>query len=202
MQWLLDATGQSVEAQAKGDMNDFDRTTGKLKRQWYERPFDWFLGRSEEDLNEAAQERRTSDLRKGSGEILQGMDVPGIDTNVTFKDSEKTIAKRQREAEELIKARQLARAYEVPEELVKTTTDVGTLSALTREHDPEKIEADRRYYDDRAASRADRQLQREMMMLESDRNYDLKRLELNQGNSRRKAELFQALFGLGSAFMI
>ena len=202
MQWLLDATGQSVDAQARGDMADFDRTTGKLKRQWYERPFDYLLGRSEEDLNEAAQQRRTSDLRKGYGEILQGMDVPGVNTEVTYKDSQKTIDKRQREAEELIKARQIARANEVPEELVKATTDIGTLSALTRKHDPEKIEADRRYYDDRAASRADRQLQREMMMLESDRNYDLKKLELNQGNSRRKAELLQALFGLGHTFMI
>lgn len=202
MQWLLDATGQSVDAQARGDMADFDRTTGKLKRQWYERPFDYLLGRSEEDLNEAAQQRRTSDLRKGYGEILQGMDVPGVNTEVTYRDSQKTIDKRQREAEELIEARQIARANEVPEELVKATTDIGTLSALTREHDPDKKEADRRYYDDRASERADRQLQREMMMLQSDRDYDLKKLELNQGNARRKAELFQTLFGLGRAFMI
>ena len=77
----------------------------------------------------------------------------------------------------------------------------SSLNLFKRQDEAQK-EADRRYYDDRASERAERQLQREMMMLESDRNYDLKKLELNQGNARRKAELFQALFGLGSAFMI
>lgn len=73
---------------------------------------------------------------------------------------------------------------------------------LFKRQEEAREEADRRYYDDRASQRADRQLQREMMMLQSDRDYDLKKLELNQSNARRKAELFQALFGLGSAFMI
>lgn len=44
--------------------------------------------------------------------------------------------------------------------------------------------SDRRYYDDR----------------DSDR--ELKMIELSHGDRSRKAELFQALFGLGSAFMI
>ena len=60
----------------------------------------------------------------------------------------------------------------------------------------------RRHYADRADQRADRQAEREMLMLNANQDRELKRFELEQGGRSRKAELFQALFGLGSAFMI
>ena len=60
----------------------------------------------------------------------------------------------------------------------------------------------RQYYADRADARADRKADREMQMLNAAQDRELKRFELEQGNSSRRADLFKALFGLGTAFMI
>ena len=60
----------------------------------------------------------------------------------------------------------------------------------------------RMHYQDRADRREDARLEREMLMLNANQDRDLRKFELEQGNRSRKAELFQALFGLGSAFMI
>mgnify|MGYP006214152983 CR=1 FL=1 len=203
MQWLADLTGQSIEAQARADINDLDRSSGIVKRQWYEHPWDWLFQRSAEDINKKAQEIRAKQLREsGDGETLQNMNLPGFDTNVTYKDSLATIRNRKEKAEKLSYARETALANDVPESLVNSTNSVGKLKSLEKEYNPLNVEAkadkkeaksllmyqidqaNKRYYDARQDRRDERRFQRE------------------QDRKQRKSELFQALFGLGSAFMI
>lgn len=85
----------------------------------------------------------------------------------------------------------------------QTYQDQEESLSLQREDARRREERDiRRYYSDREDQRADRQAERELRLLNANQDRELKRFELDQGNKSRKADLFKALFGLGSAFMI
>ena len=77
---------------------------------------------------------------------------------------------------------------------------------LINKYDAEQPGSPQNIYRMQLEDRKERRQQRldELNFRRDQRNLDreVRMMELNQSNNRRKAELFQALFGLGSAFMI
>ena len=207
----------SLDDAARGELGNLSDDRSKFKDGKYDigdRLRGLLGGYSEEDVRERAAQIRKKDIenldsvRKARVAIQENL--PGA--------SEATTALRNDETENQYKDRlaadasrgQATSAYSAVKgadlSLIKnlSTQEIKRLASAQQHANEQALvdKSDKRYTDalvrdaqiradDRRDRREDRAMERELRMM-----------ELDQKSKNKKAELFQALFGLGSAFMI
>lgn len=204
----------SLEDAAKGEMGNLsdDRTSFDGKYD----PFDHLRGAlggySEEDVRKKAQELLEKKINQTNPGLRGAIEenLPGTNPDDLKIGKEETIADYEKRLGQL-NQRGLAvtdysavKGSDLSQTEKLTTQQIRKLTSAQRDANEQAIvdKADQRYTDaliraeqiradDRSDRREDRAMERELRML-----------ELDQRGRKSKAELFQALFGLGSAFMI
>jgi len=205
----------TVKDAARGEMSELsdDRKSFDGKYNWGDQLRGLLGGYSEEDVREKAAEmvrKETTDSKSEDIETIRQL-VPGLkDGSLDMKVGETDAKYGARLAGKKLEASAIQELLSNPKadiSMVKDGMSAAAIQQLSRNLKDEatqkaEIKSDTRYYDmlEREAQR--RQDDREDRRAERADNREIRLLELNQSNNRRKSELFQALFGLGSAFMI
>jgi len=205
----------SVKDAARGEIGELsdDRTSFDGKYNWGDQLRGLLGGYSEEDVREKAAEmvrKETTDSKSEDIETIRQL-VPGLkDGSLDMRVGETDSKYGARLAGKKLEASAIQELLSNPKadiSMVKDGMSASAIQQLSRNLKDEatqkaEIKSDTRYYDmlEREAQR--RQDDREDRRAERADNREIRLLELNQSNNRRKSELFQALFGLGSAFMI
>lgn len=206
----------SVEDAAKGEMGNLsdDRTSFDGKYNWGDKFRGLLGGYSEEDVREEAQKLLEKNINKTNPELRGAIEenLPGLkpgELKIGYVENETEPDYYKRIGQ--LNSRGLAvtdyvgvKGSDLSQTEGLTTQQIRKLAAAQRDANEQAItdKADQRYTDalirteqiradDRSDRREDRAMERELRMM-----------ELDQRGRKSKAELFQALFGLGSAFMI
>lgn len=207
----------SLDDAARGELGNLSDDRSKFKDGKYDigdRLRGLIGGYSKEDVRKRAAELRVKDIEKLS-EVRQARGaiketLPGADNNSTkIGESEEFEDYMDRLSRDVSRG-QATQAYVGTKgadlSLVDglTTQQINRLNAAQQHANEQALvdKSDKRYTDalvrdaqiradDRRDRREDRAMERELRMM-----------ELDQKSKSKKAELFQALFGLGSAFMI
>lgn len=206
----------SVKDAAEGEMSNLsdDRTSFDGKYDTFDRVRGFLGGYSEEDVRKEAQKLLEKKINQANPSLRGAIEenLPGVKPeelkigyvkDETRPDYEKRLGQ--------LNSRGLAvtdysgiKGSDLSQTEGLTTQQIRKLAAAQRDSNEQAItdKADKRYTDslirmeqiradDRSDRREDRAMERELRMM-----------ELDQRGRKSKAELFQALFGLGSAFMI
>jgi hypothetical protein len=204
----------SVEDAAKGEMGNLsdDRTSFDGKYDLFDRLRGALGGYSEEDVREKAQKLLEKKINKTNPGLRGAIEenLPGIkpeDLKIQEGELETDYNKRLGQ----LNSRGLAvtdyvgvKGSDLSQTEDLTTQQIRKLAAAQRDANEQAItdKGEQRYTDaliraeqiradDRSDRREDRAMERELRMM-----------ELDQRGRKSKAELFQALFGLGRAFLI
>jgi len=205
----------SVKDAARGEIGELsdDRTSFDGKYNWGDQLRGLLGGYSEEDVREEAAKmvrKKTTDSKSEDIETIRQL-VPGLkDGSLDMRVGETDSKYGARLAGKKLEASAIQELLSNPKadiSMVKDGMSASAIQQLSRNLKDEATQkaedkSDTRYYDmlERDAQR--RQDDREDRRAERADNREIRLLELNQSNNRRKSELLQALFGLGSAFMI
>jgi len=204
----------SLKDAAEGEMSNLsdDRTSFDEKYDWGDQIRGALGGYSEEDVRKKAQELLEKKINKTNPGLRGAIEenLPGIKPEDLKIQEGELVADYGKRLGQL-NSRGLAvtdyvgvKGSDISQTEGLTTQQIRKLAAAQRDANEQAItdKADDRYTDalirteqiradDRSDRREDRAMERELRMM-----------ELDQRGRKSKAELFQALFGLGSAFMI
>ena len=214
---MLDLLIGSTRKNAQREYNEgnYDPTTGEREKSFGDTFGEFLTGRGAA-TDEAVKKLYVEDLKEKYGSKLDALrELPGVSIpEITARTKKSTlsdaIARYKPQLDKLNEARTIAATAGLEPSEVSGLTSNAILSkvAQTREGkekgETERLElrADKQAADARLERLQERLDARRERTADRQAERELKMFEMKQNSSNRKAELFQALFGLGSAFMI
>lgn len=131
----LGLIGQDQESQVKGDMGDYDRESGTVKREGGQWLFDRLLGRDQGEMDELARDKHLKGLKESQGgralSTAAGNQLLGsLDTGIHWSDDKQDLLTKAAKVQGILGAKEQAVGMGADAGAVTATNSIGALSNL------------------------------------------------------------------------